>query len=199
METNDIKNIWKAGVEKDIKLYSEEELNEMVVKSARKSIKAIYPGTIFRLIVIAVIVFLIATLLLREQSQEKMFIDMIALVITSVSYFFWERSAYKMRKYTNGKPVKEWLEYRIKEIEKGVKFNTKYNWVIYGCSFLCAIGIYASYQIVANITPGILTAIVIPLVIIIYLLIVRRSLNRNYQKALDELKDLHKQFEDSNE
>lgn len=199
METNDIKNIWKAGVEKDIKLYSEEELNEMVVKSARKSIKAIYPGTIFRLIVIAVIVFLIVTLLLKEQSTGKMFIDMIALVITSVSYFFWERSAYKMRKYTNGKPVKEWLEYRIKEIEKGVKFNTKYNWVIYGCSFLCAIGIYASYQIVANITPGILTAIVIPLGIIIYLLIVRRSLNRNYQKALDELKALYKQFEDSNE
>lgn len=195
METNDIKNIWKAGVEKDIKLYSEEELNEMVVKSARKSIKAIYPGTIFRLIVIAVIVFLIATLLLKEQSTGKMFIDMIALVITSVSYLFWERSAYKMKKYTNGKPVKEWLEYRIKEIEKGVKFNTKYNWAIYGCSFLCAIGIYASYQIVANITPGILTAIVIPLGIIIYLLIVRRSLNRNYQKALDELKDLYKQFE----
>lgn len=199
METNDIKNIWKAEVEKDIKLYSEEELNEMVVKSARKSIKTIYPGTVFRLIVIAVIVFLIATLLLKEQSTGKMFIDMIALVITSVSYFFWERSAYKMRKYTNGKPVKEWLEYRIKEIEKSVRFNTKYNWGIYGCSFLCAIGFYASYQIVANITPGILTAIVIPLGIIIYLLIVRRSLNRNYQKTLDELKDLYKQFEDLNE
>lgn len=196
METNDIKNIWKAGVEKGIKLYSEEELNEMVVKSARKSINAIYPGTIFRLIVIAVIVFLIATLLLKEQSTGKMCIDMIALVITSVSYLFWERSAYKMKKYTNGKPVKEWLEYRIKEIEKGVKFNTKYNWAIYSCSFLCAIGIYASYQIVANITPGIVTAIVIPLGIIIYLLIVRRSLNRNYQKALDELKDLYKQFEE---
>lgn len=199
METNDIKNIWKAGVEKDIKLYSEEELNEMVVKSARKSIKAIYPGTIFRLIVIAVIVFLIVTLLFQKQATDKMFIDIGALVVISVSYFFWERSAYKMRKYTNGKSVKEWLEYRIKEIEKSIKFNAKYDLAIYACSFLFAIGFYVLYQIVANVTPHILTVIVIPLGLIIYLLIVRRSLNRNYQKALDELKDLYKQFEDSNE
>ena len=94
METNDIKDIWKTEAVKDMKPYSEEELSEMVVKSVRKSIKAIYPGTIFRLIIIAVIVFLIITLFLREQSIGKMFIDMIAFVITSVSYFFWERSAY---------------------------------------------------------------------------------------------------------
>lgn len=198
METNDIKDIWKTEAVKDMKPYSEEELNDIVVKSVRKSIKAIYPGTIFRLVIIAVIVFLIITLLLREQSIGKMFIDMIAFVITSVSYFFWERSAYKMRKHTNGKPVKAWLEYRIKEIEKDIKFSTKYNWVIYSCSFLCAIGFYVSYQIVANVTPHILTVIVIPLGIIIYLLIIGRSLNRNYQKTLHELKELYKQLEDSN-
>ncbi len=199
METNNIKYIWKTGIEDNIKPYSKGELNEMVVKSAKKSIKAVYPGIIFRLVVIVVIVFLIATLLLGKQSIGKMFIDIGALVIMSVSYFFWERSAYKMRKYTNGKPVKEWLEYRIKEIEKGIKINNGYNLVIYGVSCLCAIGFYVSYQIVENVTPRILTVIVIPLGIIIYLLIVRRSLGRNYQKALHELKDLYKQFEDSNE
>lgn len=199
METNDIKNIWKTGVEENIQSYSEEELNEMVVKSARKSIKAIYPGTIFRLVIITVIVYLITMLFLRKQSTEGMFVDIGALIVLSVSYFFWERSAFKMRKYINGKPVKEWLEYRIKEIEKSVKFNTKYNWIIYGCSFLGAIGFYAFYQIAANITPSILNLIVIPLGLIVYLLIVRRSLNRNYRKILHELKDLYKQFEDSNE
>lgn len=49
-----------------------------------------------------------------------------------------------------------------------------------------------------NVTPGILTVIIIPLGLIIYLLIVRRSINRNYQKALHELKELYKQFEESN-
>lgn len=198
METNDIKDIWKAETVKDMKPYSEEELNEIVVKSVRKSIKTVYPGTIFRLVVIAVIVYLIATLFLREQSMEGMLLDVSALVILSVSYLLWERSAYKMRKYTNSKPVKEWLEYRIKEFENKIRFNTKYNLVIYTCSFLFSIGFYVFYQIAANIPPGILTVIIIPLGLIIYLLIARRSINRNYQKALHELKELYKQFEESN-
>ncbi|GKG72180.1 hypothetical protein DXA15_00700 [Parabacteroides sp. AM58-2XD] len=198
METNDIKDIWKTEAVKDMKSYSEEELSEMVVKSVRKSIKAIYPGTILRLVIITVIVYLIATLFLRKQSMEGMLLDVSALVILSVSYLLWEHSAYKMRKYTNSKPVKEWLEYRIKEFENKIRFNTKYNLVIYTCSFLFSIGFYVFYQITANVTPGILTVIIIPLGLIIYLLIVRRSLNRNYQKALHELKDLYKQLEDSN-
>lgn len=197
MKINDIKNIWKVGIEKDITPYSEEELSEMIVRSARKSIKAIYPGTIFRLIVISIACFLIITLFLKEQSIEKRFVDLVALIIISVSYFFWERSAYKMKKY-NSKPVKAWLEYRITEIEKSVKFNNKYYWVIYGCSFLCAMGIYALYQVVSSSTPQVLTVIVIPLGILIYLLIVRHSLNQNYKKVLHELKDLYKQFEDIN-
>lgn len=198
METNDIKDIWKTEAVKDMKPYSEEELSEIVVKSVRKSIKTVYPGTIFRLVIITVIVYLIATLFLRKQIMEGMLLDVSALVILSVSYLLWEHSAYKMRKYTNSKPVKEWLEYRIKEVEKNIKFKTKYDLVIYACSFLFSIGFYVFYQIAANIPPGILTVIIIPLAIIIYLLIVRRSINRNYQKALHELKELYKQLEDSN-
>ncbi len=199
METNDTKDIWKTGIEENIRSYSEEELKEMIVKSARKSIKAIYPGIIFRFIVIIIIVYLITTLLLGKHSTEHILIDLSALVILSVSYFFWERSAFKMRKYTNGKPVKEWLEYRIKEIEKSITFTAKYNWIIYGSSLLGAIGFYVLYQIEANVTPNILNIIVIPPGLVIYLLIVKRSLNRNYQKTIHELKDLYKQFEDSNE
>ena len=43
METNDIKETWKAGIERTIKPYPEERLNEMIVNSARKSIKTVYP------------------------------------------------------------------------------------------------------------------------------------------------------------
>ena len=39
METNDIKNIWKAGIEENIKSYSNAELNRMIIKSARKAMK----------------------------------------------------------------------------------------------------------------------------------------------------------------
>lgn len=199
METNDIKDIWKTGVEENIRSYSDEELNEMVVKSARKSIKVIYPGIIFRLVIIAIIVYLITILFLGKYSTERMLLDLGALMIISVSYFFWERSAFKMREYTNGKPVKEWLEYRIREIEKSITFIAKYNWIVYSCSFLSAIGFYILYQIVANATPNILNIIVIPIGIFIYLLIMTRASNRNYRKTLHELEELYKQFEESND
>lgn len=195
MEAHDIKETWKAGVEKNIKPYPEEKLSGMVIKSARKSIKTVYPGTVFRLVVVAVVVYLIIMLFIREQSMERVYVDIAALAVLSISYFFWERSAYKMRKYTNGMAVKEWLEYRIKEIEKGVKFNTQYGWIVYTCSFLLAIGFYVFYLMAMNITPGILNVIVVPLGIAIYLLIIDRSLGRNYRKTLRELKDLYKQFE----
>lgn len=195
MEAHDIKETWKAGVEKNIKPYPEEKLNEMVIKSARKSIKTVYPGTVFRLVVVAVVVYLIAMLFIREQSMERTYVDIAALAVLSVSYFLWERSAYRMRKYTNGMVIKEWLEYRIKEVEKGVKFNTQYGWIVYTCSFLSAIGFYVFYLMAMNITPGILNVIVIPLGIVIYLWIIRRSFNRNYRRTLRELKELYKQFE----
>lgn len=195
MEAHDIKETWKAGVEKNIKPYPEEKLSGMVIKSARKSIKTVYPGTVFRLVVVAVVVYLIVMLFIREQSMERAYVDIAALAVLSVSYFLWERSAYRMRKYTNGMAVKEWLEYRIKEVEKSVKFNTKYGWIVYTCSFLSAMGFYVFYLMAMNITPGILNIIVVPLGIAIYLLIIDRSLGRNYRKTLRELKDLYKQFE----
>ena len=195
MEAHDIKETWKAGVEKNIKPYPEEKLNEMVIKSARKSIKTVYPGTVFRLVVVAVVVYLIVMLFIREQSMERAYVDIAALAVLSVSYFLWERSAYRMRKYTNGMAVKEWLEYRIKEVEKSVKFNTKYGWIVYTCSFLSAMGFYVFYLMAMNITPGILNVVVVPLGIAIYLLIIDRSLGRNYRKTLRELKVLYKQFE----
>lgn len=195
MEAHDIKETWKAGVEKNIKPYPEEKLNEMVIKSARKSIKTVYPGTVFRLVVVAVVVYLIVMLFIREQSMERAYVDIAALAVLSVSYFLWERSAYRMRKYTNGMAVKEWLEYRIKEVEKSVKFNTQYGWIVYTCSFLSAMGFYVFYLMAMNITPGILNVVVVPLGMAIYLLIIDRSLGRNYRKTLRKLKDLYKQFE----
>lgn len=76
METNDIKETWKAGIERTIKPYPEERLNEMVVNSARKSIKTVYPGTVFRLVIIAVAVFLIVSQFVKEQNATRLYLDM---------------------------------------------------------------------------------------------------------------------------
>ena len=45
METNDIKETWKAGIERTIKPYPEERLNEMVVNS-RQCIPELFSGSL---------------------------------------------------------------------------------------------------------------------------------------------------------
>jgi len=199
METTNLKGLWKLGIDKYIKTYSHAELNEMVIKSARKSIRNVYPGTIFRLVVIGVIVLIISLLLWGNRSKELMIVNISALVVLSVAYYLWELSAYKMRKYTYGMPVKDWLEYRIKEIEKTMKFSTKYNLAIYLCSFIFAIGFYASYLLIMKVTPGLFSIVVVPVILIIYLCILRCSMNRNYKKTHHELDELYKQFDELNE
>lgn len=195
METNDIKETWKAGIERTIKPYPEERLNEMVVNSARKSIKTVYPGTVFRLVIIAVHRFPHRITVRKRAKRNKNVFGYGRFYRVVRLLFPLERSAYKMRKYTHGMPVKEWLEYRIKEIEKSIRFNTKYDWIVYTCSFLSAIGFYVFYLMATNVVPGILNVIVIPLGMCIYLLIIKRSLKRNYRRTLQELKELYRQFE----
>lgn len=66
MEINDIKEIWKVGIERIIKLYLEERLNEMVVNFVRKLIKIVYFGIVFWFVIIVVVVFFIVLQFVKE-------------------------------------------------------------------------------------------------------------------------------------
>ena len=193
---NNIKSKWKTETQNDIRIYSESELNEIVVKSAKKSIKAIYPGNIFRLIIIGVIVFISVRLIIRQQSPGIMLTDLSGLLILSVSYFFWERSAYIMRRYNNNIPVKQWLEKRIAKIEKSIRFNTKYDWALYITALLIAGVFYVIYQVLTDAPANIINVVVVPAGLVVYFLIVRHFLNKNYRKTLESLKELYRQFEE---
>lgn len=193
---NNIKSEWKTETQNDIRIYSESELNDIVVKSAKKSIKAIYPGNIFRLIIIGVIVFISVRLIIRQQSPGIMLTDLSGLLILSVSYFFWERSAYIMRRYNNNIPVKQWLEKRIAKIEKSIRFNTKYDWALYITALLIAGVFYVIYQVLTDAPANIINVVVVPAGLVVYFLIVRHFLNKNYRKTLESLKELYRQFEE---
>lgn len=193
---NNIKSKWKTETQNDIRIYSESELNDIVVKSAKKSIKAIYPGNIFRLIIIGVIVFISVRLIIRQQSPGIMLTDLSGLLILSVSYFFWERSAYIMRRYNNNIPVKQWLEKRIAKIEKSIRFNTKYDWALYITALLIAGVFYVIYQVLTDAPANIINVVVVPAGLVVYFLIVRHFLNKNYRKTLESLKELYRQFEE---
>lgn len=196
MDMNNIKSEWKTETQNDIRIYSESELNDIVVKSAKKSIKAIYPGNIFRLIIIGVIVFISVRLIIRQQSPGIMLTDLSGLLILSVSYFFWERSAYIMRRYNNNIPVKQWLEKRIAKIEKSIRFNTKYDWALYITALLIAGVFYVIYQVLTDAPANIINVVVVPVALVVYFLIVRHFLNKNYRKTLESLKELYRQFEE---
>lgn len=197
MKTNDIKNIWKMGTEENIKSYSNPELNEMIVKSAKKAMKPIQLGGFFQLIIIGVVIYLIFTLIYRNNSFEMKLLDFAGLLIILISSLLWKRSDYKMNKCDM--PVKEWLEYRINDLKKIIYLKTKYNIFMLCLAFIAGFGFYVVSQLIikAPFNPLLSSSIFIGL--IIYFVIITRSLNRKYKKTLNELEELYKQFEGSND
>lgn len=196
MENNNLKRIWKIGVNEEAKSYSGSELNEMIVKSARKSMKAIQLGGIFQFVIIAVVIYLIVILFSRDSGLEMDLFNITGLLILLVCSVLWKHSDYKMNKYRYDIPVKEWLEYRINELNKTIYTRKKYNIFIMCLAFLLGFGFHVVHQIIlkAPFNPILSGSILVGL--IIYFVIVARSLNGKYRETLKELKELHKQFEE---
>ena len=196
MENNNLKRIWKIGVNEEAKSYSDSELNEMIVKSARKSMKAIQLGSIFQFVIIAVVIYLIVILFSRDSGLEMKLFNITGLLILLVCSVLWKRSDYKMNKYRYDIPVKEWLEYRINKLNKTIYTRKKYNIFIMCLALLLGFGFHVVHQIIlkAPFNPILSGSILVGL--IIYFVIVTRSLNGKYRETLKELKELHKQFEE---
>ena len=196
METNDFKSIWKSAVDEDIEPYSDEELNKMVAKSAKRSMRKIQPTGIFQFVLIAVIMFTIVGTVTIINTFEVKVLNISGIVVLTVLYFLWKYSSYRMNRYQSDMPIKEWLEYRIKRVERSIKFNAKHNILIYGLSLLVGTGYYGLSLIFnkAPVNPFVIVATTTG--IVIYLFIVRRSSNKNYNKTLSELKELYKQLEE---
>ncbi len=196
MKNNNLKLIWKIGVSVEAKSYSDSELNEMIVKSTRKSLKAIQLGGIFQFVIIAVVIYLIVILFSRDSGLEMKLFNITGLLILLICSVLWKRSDYKMNKYRYDIPVKEWLEYRINELNKTIYTRKKYNIFIMCLAFPLGFGFHVVHQIIlkAPFNPILSGSILVGL--IIYFVIVARSLNGKYRETLKELKELHKQFEE---
>ena len=198
MKENEIKEIWKLGVDSKIKPYSNTELNEIVIRSARKSMKAIQLGGIFQLIVIGVIIYLILVLVLRDNSIEMKFLDLAGLLILFVCAVLWKHSDYKMNKFKYDTPIKEWLEYRINELNKTIYRRKKYNILIMCMAFILGFSFHVIHQIILKKPFNPILSGVVFVGLIIYLAIIAYSLNKKQLKTLDELKEIYKQFGESN-
>ena len=194
MKTTDIKDIWQSKVDTKIKPYSDAELNELVVKSARKAMKTIHPGWILRLIIYAVSLYLIINLTVGNDSLGLKLIDLGALLILSISYLVWERSAHTMNKFARNSPVKEWLEYRIREVEKDIRIKSRYGILIYAGAIILGFSIPFTSWLLTNSFNAI-TALITFSIILAFVLTIRFRFNKNYTQTLKELKELHNQLE----
>lgn len=196
MEDNDLKQVWKAGIRKEISAYSDTELNEMVLKSARKSMKAIQPTGLFQIVIIAVMVYCVWNLFFRHQSMEMKLVDAAGLAILAVCYFLWKRKAYQMNRHTCDKPMKAWLEERIREVEKNTRRSTLYTILTLGAAFVLGFSFYVvtEWLLQRPFNPWWGGGVFIGL--LVYLLLAYRSLSKKYRKTLEELKALYHQFEE---
>ncbi len=190
-EPIDFMDIWKSQVNEHIKTYSEADLNVLIVKSARKSMKNVLPGIWIRVMCIAVIIYLIQFMLWGNSGVEMKMLRGAGLAILSVSYFLWERSAYKMNRYRLDMPVKEWLEHRIREVEKTIRYHSRYDWLIYSGSFLLGFCFYAATLLLVKDSFHWVVFVIVLSGFVIFTLFIKRYNKKKYARTLHELKELH--------
>ena len=197
MENNNLKNTWKSEIGKCIKCYSDEELRNMVVKSARKSMKSIQPSVILWIVIAVVTIFLVWSIVFGNETSSIKMVYFTALLILSVACFMVVYSARKLNRHKMDTPIKEWLKYRIDEIEKSCNFMVKYDFFIFGGSFLVGYTIFLVFQILRDIHFNWISVIIF-IAMFIYGAIGRHFQMKNYNKTLQQLKELYKQLEEEN-
>jgi hypothetical protein len=198
MKENDIKDTWKPEVDSNIKSYSDSELNEIVVKSVRKSMKSIQLGGIFQFVIITCMIYFILTLFFSNSVEMKL-LNSTGLLILLVSSLLWQRSDRKMNRYKYDMPVKEWLEYRINELNKTIHIQKKYKIPVICLAFFTGFGFYAVNQIILKVPFNPILSGTIFVGHIIWLVILTHFLEKKYRKILKDIKDLnelYKQFEE---
>ena len=195
METNELKNVWKSQINSSIKEYSSEELSVIVVKAAKKSIKTMRPNIILKIIVGVVIIYLIWSMIAGNHSTGFNILSLTALLILVASYFYLERSVFKLNKPEPDISVREWMKYRLDEMEKSVKFHSKHDFFIFGGSFLLGYVFYLMFQILANVSLTWIS-VVIFICLFIYTLIIRHYHLKKINKILKELRELYMQLDE---
>lgn len=195
MENNNLKDMWKTNVKEDIKSYSECEMNELVIKCAKKSIRKIYPGIILKTIIFLITAFLLWGIITENENTPLIIAHFIVLSLLVGLMVVTELSARKMDQYNFDMPVKDWISNRIITIEKDIRFNRKNDILIYVGSLVLGFGIFVIYNYILNVPFNLLIYSAVFIVIALYTLGVRILVNKHYSNTLRNLQNLYKQIE----
>lgn len=167
-----IQTLWASGTQSTEIHYSVGELNRMVLRSAQRSIRRLYPGWIIGIACLVCVVYLGLKIAGGVGGWPLMTLHSLLLSIIVVAQVVSIVSHRKINRYNPNISVKEWIGSRIASIERGMLFRRRYGVLIYGSQALFVVGViffnlYFAQGFVAilpfsvGITVGLTTAFVL--------------------------------------
>lgn len=195
MENNKFKNIWKNKVNEEIKPYSSRELDDMIVKSARKSIWKLFPGVWIKVVLSILVIGYFFQKMVSEDGGVPLLIFYIALTcVVSGSVILVLNGVHKMTQYNLNTPVKEWIKFRIDKVEKSIAFQRKYTAHIYIGIVGFVVGITVIYSYLLHGTVMLYSLIPGSVAGCLSACLIKRFLKIRYSKVYTSLKELYRQI-----
>lgn len=139
MDSEKIKEIWKANAVKQIENYTDSEIKSIVLKSVRKAINYSFPGIIFWSVLILFNLSIIWLMLQYAPSRLHLYgyilmITSTALLLGAICISEWGRR--KAQRYSCDMPLKKWIELQIRDFNKSIE-RSKKNWMLrYGLGII---------------------------------------------------------------
>ena len=166
----------------------------MVVKSAKKSMRKLYPRWIVVSCIFVVGFMFWKIFCTTSDIRLISFYTFVSLIIV-VSLIFHFFSRRKMNKYKPDMPVKEWLKFRIDELDRSIRLNKKYQiYINVGIAIMC-IGIVVTYFYILTgsfISYPFALAIVL---VFLFMVIFRLLWKNRYNEVRDYLQSLYEQID----
>ncbi len=203
MDSEKIKEIWKANAVKQIDNYTDSEITSIILKSARQAIDRSFYGLVFWGVLI---LFLLACLwIMVEYSvtpMQRMYgyiVTSISLIVLFVAFFLSEWGRREAKRYSFDVPLKEWIEHNIRDFDKGIE-RLKRSWLLkYGFGVL-ALLIFIAIRIfiVGFDTTVVFVALAAGLIsLIIASTIGTKKTLKRMTETRDGLQDLYDQLDDT--
>lgn len=130
MDSEKIKEIWKENAVKQIDSYTDSEIKSIVLKCVRKAINYSYPGVIFWSILMLVNLLCVWLMMRYASPQLQTYgyvIIAVIIVMLSSAIILSEWGRRKTQRYSFDMPLKEWVELRIRDFDKGIE-RCETNW-----------------------------------------------------------------------
>ncbi len=199
MENNEFKNLWKTAVDQDVKPYSEAELDAMVVKRARESMRKLYSGWKVKSVVcILIIGYTLWEIICNAGSPLFITFNTLVLLLIATGLILQYLGKRTMNKYKPDIPIKEWIKFRIDAIDKSTRIRKKYRMHINAGVIILIVGINAAYSYILNgsiFNYSLLIAFVASLLVLVF---IRTRWKNRYGEVRDYLQTLYEQMDEQN-